>query len=240
MEDRTCPACRSDNEPDASYCDQCGQPLSPPKSAKGADDEGGGCPACGGEVEDRGGGNGVCRSCGLELSETPEEESEGDHDDSLAGALIAAILAKIRAGKPMDSAVAESCRQVLKSAGAAPAAAPAPGAPKTADAPNPCPVCGTSNPPGAERCSECEVWFSSRHRPGECPSCGETASGDKCACGAFLTAPAAAGVLDSSAKFLCSVCKQPFVAAQAACPDCGGSMISADRLRAYARAHASS
>jgi len=231
MDETICPACKSDNESDAAYCDQCGQPLKSREGAPDAAAESGGCPACGGEVEDLGDGSGRCRACGLELSAAPEAEHD-ETSGTLAAALTAAILAKVRLGIPIDQAVSESCLKVLRSAGVdAERTAPPPAA-AAAPLGRACPVCGADCPAGVERCPDCQVWFSARHRSGPCPSCGETADGDKCACGAALTVPAIAATLEPTVKFLCSTCKQPFVSRPEQCPDCGGAMISADRLRA--------
>jgi len=236
MSETTCPACKSENEDDALFCDQCGQPLpshaaANPKPAEPGDADA--CPACGGEVEDLSDGSGRCRACGLELVATPDEEDAGA-DRSVARALSTAIIANVRRGQELEHAVADACRKILDSLGAEPERAHESDASAAPTAPlgRACPVCGADCAGGAERCPECAVWFSARHRPGPCPSCGESADGAKCRCGALLTSPAIAAALEPSVRFLCAKCKTPFVSRPEECPDCGGSLISADRLRA--------
>ena len=136
---------------------------------------------------------------------------------------------------PLDQAVSESCEEVL---GHLPpeSAAPAEGAAAAASVP--CPLCGRENAGEAERCAGCGLWFEKRHAPGECPACGRTASGDKCPCGALLTLPALLKLVEPSVRFVCAKCKAPYVASAPSCPDCGGSMVSAERLQAFAREQA--
>jgi len=240
MDDKICPACRAANDSDASYCDQCGLAIDA-NPAEGpfpdGDDGAGGCPACGGPVQDHGDGSGVCRSCGLELAAKDAGAPAAHNAAELAKKLTAAILAKISGGAPHERAVSEACHEVVGGGARAAGAAPAAGAVDAPDAPvRACPVCGAQNAVHADRCAECEVWFAPRHKPGPCPSCGEETSGDRCKCGAALTVDAAAAALEPSVRFLCSVCKQPFVKSLDECPDCGGKLLSADRLRAYADA----
>lgn len=236
MSQTTCPACRRENAEDAAYCDQCGQHLSPPAVSPAAGEEDGApspdaCPACGGKVQDRGDDGGVCLSCGLELVATPDEEDDAE-ENPVVRALSAAIMAKLRAGMPMEQAVADACRRVLRDDGPAPSSAPEP-KPSHAAPGHACPVCGAAADAGQARCPECAVWFSARHAPGPCPRCGETADGGRCECGALLTVPEIAAALEPSVRFLCAACKQPYVTRPEKCPDCGGERIlDAGRLRA--------
>jgi predicted RNA-binding Zn-ribbon protein involved in translation (DUF1610 family) len=225
MNENACPACRAGNDQDARYCDQCGQHLLPHEDkAEGA------CPACGGVVEERDEGRGVCASCGLELIETPPEGGDpaAPSGENLAARLTEAIQAKIRGGAPVEQAVADGVRETL--------AAPADGAASASAKTLPCPLCSAENPEDAPRCAACAIWFEARHPPAECPRCGKPASGAKCRCGAILTLPALLDLLEPSVKSVCVSCKQPYVAAPAACPDCRGKVVPADGLRAFARA----
>ncbi|MDE2492228.1 MAG: zinc ribbon domain-containing protein [Elusimicrobia bacterium] len=224
MDDLSCPACKADNDEDARYCDQCGQHLVESEAAEG------GCPACGGTVEDKGEGRGVCAGCGLELVETPAEgrAAAPAPDEGFAARLTEAILAKVRGGVPVEQAVPDSCREAL--------AAPADGTTAASGKTLPCPVCASENPEEAPRCAACAVWFEARHPAAECPRCGASASGAKCRCGAILTLPALLDLLEPSVKSVCRSCKQPNVSASGACPDCGAELVSAEGLRAFARA----
>ena len=227
MDTPVCPACHAENEDDASYCDQCGQPLSVPETlAKGAE---GGCPACGGTVEDRSDGKGVCLSCGLELTETSEEPSPVKADAGTVERLAAAILEKTRAGRTVEQAVVEGCREVLS------APSQNPDGKKTGE-PAPCPLCGEDNPVEAARCGSCGLWFQNLRSPQKCPLCERGVLGDgKCECGAILTLPKLLEYVESSVRWICSKCKAPYALAQtAACPDCGGNLLSADRIKAFA------
>lgn len=225
MNDRACPACKSENEDDASYCDQCGQPLNPPA---GAGEDEGGCPACGGAVESRGDGKGVCSSCGLELFETPDEAAKPEAADAppvpaeTVERLTAAIVEKTRAGLPVERAVAEGCREVLGGADAP--------VPEKA----PCPLCGTENPADAEACSNCSLYFERPSSPQPCPRCDRPVSGGQCACGAVLTLPKLLESIEPAVRWVCSRCKAPYAVAQPKCPDCGGALLSADRIKAFA------
>ncbi len=234
MSDHICPACRAENEDDARFCDQCGQPLAPQDGGRDQTPDGG-CPACGGPVEELDGGTGRCRACGLELVETPAEDEEDDdpHGLPVEQAMAAAVRAGLERGLDVERAVAEACRRVLRGLPTAQdraARAPEP-SPAVSRA---CPVCGEAVEGGAARCPACAVWFSESHAPGPCPNCGERAGGSRCACGAALTVAAAAAALDKTARFLCRTCKQPYVLAREACADCGGPLVPADRLRAAA------
>lgn len=60
-----CPKCGTQNEDDANFCEECALRLS--LAEKDSGDEGGGCPDCGGRVEERPGGEGVCTECGAKL-----------------------------------------------------------------------------------------------------------------------------------------------------------------------------
>lgn len=75
-----CAKCASENEDDSSFCDQCAAALRRPAVDDGekpaADDEGGGCPDCGGAVRRAGNGKGICTRCGAKLVE--EEDGDGE------------------------------------------------------------------------------------------------------------------------------------------------------------------
>ena len=223
MDDRLCPACKSENEEDAAYCDQCGQHL----AAAGTPDdaESGGCPACGGVVEDRGDGKGVCAGCGLELTETPTEPAPNGAVEKLT----AAILRRTRAGVSVEQAVVEACRELY--APASEEEAPAPAVPA-----KPCPLCGAENPETAARCGGCGIWFRPPRPAEACPRCERPAPpGGKCECGAILTLPKLLEYIEPSVKFVCSGCKQPYAVFRQKCPDCGGGLISAERIKAFAK-----
>lgn len=229
MDNPVCPACKAENDEEAAYCDQCGQPLAAPEPAEeGAED---GCPACGGLVESRGDGKGVCARCGLELVETAEEPAPHAADAGTAGRLTAAILAKTQSGLTLDRAVADACREVLS----APAAAPA--ASKSAE-PIPCPLCGAENHEDAPHCSACGLWFRKLRTPQPCPRCERPVAGDgHCSCGAVLTLPKLLEFIEPKVRFVCGRCKAPYAVFQPKCPDCGGGLISADRIKAFAADH---
>ncbi len=233
MDDKTCPACKSENEDDASYCDQCGQPLTAPEASS---DDAGGCPACGGAVESRGGGKGVCARCGLELF-----EAEGDApapaaaDAGTAERLTAAILRGAASGLPLERAVSDGIREVFSAP--APAAAAASEAPTAAKAPSEklsCPLCGAEGPADAEQCGACGLWFGELHGAQPCPRCERPVRGSKCECGAILTLPKLLEYVEPSVRFVCLRCKAPYAASRPKCPDCGGSLTSAARLKSFA------
>jgi len=234
-ESRICPACKSSNEDDAAYCDQCGQPLNPVAPSEGGDD--GNCPACGGAVQSRGDGKGVCSKCGLELFETAEDGSAatapatGLADRTIAAVGLAeklteTVLAKSRSGMTLEQAVAEGCREVLGHA---------PHAEAAAGATVPCPLCGVANPESSSRCSGCGLWFEALRSPQPCPRCERPVSGEgQCACGAILTLPKLLDYIEPSVRWVCSRCRAPYAVPQPNCPDCGGSLLSADRIKAFA------
>jgi predicted amidophosphoribosyltransferase len=222
-----CPACKAENDSEAAYCDQCGQHLEPHEAV----DEGGDgvCPACGGVVEDRGEGNGVCKSCGLELTATPDEEAPvpPKFDKGTAARLTSAILARTGAALPLEKAVAEACLEVL--------GAPAPDAAKEAGAPAPCPLCGVENAADSPRCTGCGIYFGRLRKPVPCPRCERPVAGDgACECGAILTLPKLLEFIEPTVRFVCSRCRAPYAVAQPKCPDCGGGLISAERIKAFA------
>ena len=230
MENPICPACRAENDEDAVYCNQCGQPLAVAQAADETPD--GGCPACGGRVQSRGDGKGVCQSCGLELVETAGAPSAPKLSSGAVQELIAAILKKTAGGLGLENAVAQACHEIFPASDGAdrPTAAPA-----DDDKPEPCPLCGLETPASAPRCTGCGLWFQALRKPQPCPRCERmVSSGGKCECGSILTLPALLEYIEPSVKFVCSVCKQPYVAPQAKCPDCGGGLISADRIKAFA------
>lgn len=222
MDHPTCPACKAENDERAVYCDQCGQPLS--ATAGAAEPAEGGCPACGGVVESGGGGKGVCRGCGLELAEVAEEAAPAKADAAAVERLTAAILKRVAAGAPLGTAVAEGCREAFS----APAAAPEPGEPQE------CPLCGAECPDEAARCGGCGIWFHGFRTPQPCPRCERPVPGDACECGAILTLPKLLRYVEPSVRFVCSRCKAPYAVPRPECPDCGGALLSADRIKAFA------
>lgn len=229
MDQPTCPACKAENDDAAAYCDQCGQPLT--ASDREQTDVEGACPACGGFVENRGGGIGVCSSCGLELHEAPGEAPKADA--RAAERLTAAILKKTGAGEPLEKAVADACREEF-----APAAPPPHEGAAPSGKSHPCPLCGTECSDTAPRCVGCGLWFASLSRPQPCPRCERTSDQDKCECGAILTLPQLLQYIEPSVRFVCTTCRAPYTVAQAKCPDCGGGLVSADRIKAFAAAEA--
>jgi predicted amidophosphoribosyltransferase len=226
MDQPICPACKAENDEEAVYCDQCGQPFAAPA---GAEEVEGGCPACGGVVQSRGEGKGVCASCGLELFEAAGE-APSKADAGMAERMTAEILKKTSSGAPLEQAVAEACREAF----AAPAAAPE----ASAAGSHPCPLCGIECSEKAPRCVGCGIWFHSLRTPQPCPRCERTTSEDKCACGAILTLPQLLEYIEPSVRFVCTGCKAPYAVFQAKCPDCGGGLLSADRIKAFAAGEA--
>ncbi|MFI5360338.1 MAG: zinc ribbon domain-containing protein [Elusimicrobiota bacterium] len=225
MEPPICPACKAENDEDAAYCDQCGQHLI---EATGSETPAeGGCPACGGVVEDQGGGKGVCADCGLELSEAKSAAPSVKADAGAVERLTAAILEKTGAGLPLEKAVAEGCREVFSAAAAQP---------HEHGEPQECPLCGAECPDEAKSCGGCGIWFHGFRTPQPCPRCDRLVSSDKCECGAIMTLPKLLEYVEPSVKFVCSRCKAPYAVFQTKCPDCGGGLLSADRLKAFAAA----
>jgi len=232
MDQPVCPACKAENDDEAAFCDQCGQNLNPRDDASAPE---GGCPACGGVVENRGGGLGVCKGCGLELHEAEgEAPARPSFDAAAAARLTAAILRATSAGAPLEKAVAEACREVL---GADPAEAGAPaGAGAGGEELEPCPVCAAECGPNAPRCPGCGIWFSRPRSAQPCPRCERETDADACECGAILTLPKLLKYVEPRVRAICSRCKAPYAVAHEKCPDCGAGMISADRLKAFAAA----
>ncbi|HXS99831.1 MAG TPA: zinc ribbon domain-containing protein [Elusimicrobiota bacterium] len=234
MDQPVCPACKAENAEDAAFCDQCGQHLNPPERAPEESPEGG-CPACGGIVEDRRGGIGVCRSCGLELHAAEgEPPPRVPADAATASRLTAAILRGTSAGAPLEQAVAEACREVLGAASPS-SGEPSGGGPE-ADELQPCPLCGAECAEDAPRCPGCGIWFHRLRAPQPCPRCERETAAEACECGAILTLPKLLNYLEPRVRAICARCKAPYAVAHAKCPDCGGGMISADRLKAFAAA----
>ncbi|HEX4047188.1 MAG TPA: zinc ribbon domain-containing protein [Elusimicrobiota bacterium] len=230
MDQPNCPACKAENDEDAAYCDQCGQPLSQPARDEGSAE--GGCPACGGAVEHRGGGTGVCTSCGLELHEA-EGAPPVKADAGAIERLTQAILRKTGSGLAIEQAVAEGCREVFS----APEGEPAQGETAPAAAPaetQACPLCGAECPDEAKKCGGCGIWFHGFRTPQPCPRCERMTSGDKCECGAIMTLPRLLKYVEPAVRFICSRCKAPYAVSQPKCPDCGGGLLSADRIKAFA------
>jgi predicted amidophosphoribosyltransferase len=221
MDHPICPACKAENDEEASYCDQCGQHLSAPAgSGEAADD----CPACGGVVEDRDGDKGVCRDCGLEL-----HEAEPKADEGAIEWLTAAVLQKVAFGVPLERAVPEACREIFSPPAAAPEAAA-----REAGETHPCPLCGAECSEEAPRCVGCGIWFHGFRTPQPCPRCERMVSGDSCECGAIMTLPKLLQYIEAAVRFICSRCKAPYAIFQGKCPDCGGGLLSADRIKAFA------
>ena len=225
MEDRICPACKTENDADAAYCDQCGQHLT--VAEKTDDAEQAGCPACGGIVQDRGDGNGVCGECGLELAETPTELAP----DGVVEKLTAAVLRRANAGIPIQQAVVEACQEIY-----APHSEETASAVTATETAHPCPLCGAECPESAARCGGCGLWFHQPRAAESCPRCERPASpSGKCDCGAVLTLPKLLKYIEPSVRFICKQCKQPYTILHPKCPDCDGGLISAERIKAYAK-----
>jgi predicted amidophosphoribosyltransferase len=231
MDQSLCPACKAENDDAAVYCDQCGQHLTPAAAAEDGDGGvEGACPACGGQVEDRGEGLGVCRGCGLELHAAPGAPPPAKADAATIERLTAAILKRAGSGIPLEKAVADGCSEIF----AAPdAGAEEPDAAAAGDL-QPCPLCGAECPDEAKHCGGCGIWFHSARAPRPCPRCERPVSGDKCECGAILTLPKLLQYIEPAVRFVCARCKAPYAVFQAKCPDCGGGLLSADRIKAFA------
>ncbi|MDE2313427.1 MAG: zinc ribbon domain-containing protein [Elusimicrobia bacterium] len=75
---RACLRCRSENDDDSGFCDQCGAKLPPRNSAPGPEEAPAEdcCPDCGGEVRQTSGTEGVCAQCGAKL----RIEDDGEPD----------------------------------------------------------------------------------------------------------------------------------------------------------------
>lgn len=225
MKDPICPACKAVNDKEAAYCDQCGQHLRVAEVLAEGD-----CPACGGAVEIGADGDGLCSRCGLALVATPDESCCAGGAAVDAGAperLTAAILQKTRAGLDIERAVAEACSEVLKT--------PEPPHSEPEDAPRTCPLCAAENPAAALKCAGCGIWFEHLRQPQACPRCErQVPVGGTCACGALLTLPALLRYIEPSVRCVCALCKQPYAVVQSKCPDCGGALLGAEKLKAYA------
>ncbi len=116
--------------------------------------------------------------------------------------------------------------------------APAPGDPPPA-AMVPCPLCGEPTRDDAPTCAACGLWFDTPRQPVPCPRCGQPAGPDDCACGAILTLDKLLQFVEPGVKFVCRKCRSPYGrlpdAGSAKCPTCGGAVLSAERLKDYAR-----
>ncbi len=103
----------------------------------------------------------------------------------------------------------------------------------------PCPLCGEPTRDDAPSCASCGLWFDAPRRPQPCPRCGQPAGPDSCACGAILTLDRLLEFLAPAVRFVCRKCKTPYArlpdASATKCPDCGGGLLSAQRLKDYAR-----
>jgi hypothetical protein len=49
-----------------------------------------------------------------------------------------------------------------------------------------------------------------------------------------MTLPKLLHYVEPSVRFVCARCKAPYSKFQDKCPDCGGGLLSADRLKAFA------
>jgi ribosomal protein L40E len=164
------------------------------------------------------------------LVETPVEPPAAKADAGTVERLTARILAKARSGIPVERAVAEGCREVL----GAPAQ-PAPQAEKGESKLAPCPLCGAPSPEDAEKCGGCGLWFDRLRSPQPCPRCERGVKGDgQCECGAILTLPKLLDYIEPAVRWVCVRCRAPYAVAQPKCPDCGGGLISAERIKAFA------
>jgi len=139
------------------------------------------------------------------------------------------ILEKTTAGASLKKAVEEACREVLKTSElAAPPREPA--------EPRACPLCGEEGSSEGPQCSGCGLSFQEHGPTGPCPRCEDDSAVDgKCRCGAILTLSRLLEYVENSVRFICLRCKQPYAVARSACPDCGGELIAAERIKAYAQ-----
>lgn len=189
------------------------------------------CPACRAENDDEAR---YCDQCGQRLA-APEPAAAEDPDACPACG-----------GRVEDQGdgrfVCADCGIEMKETDAPAVADAPPGSPAAAAASSktlPCPLCGEAVSEDAERCPACGLWYDAPRQPQPCPRCGQPAGPDSCACGAILTLDKLVEFLDPSVRFVCKRCKSPYArlpdGASTKCPDCGGELTSADRLKSYAR-----
>lgn len=167
------------------------------------------CDQCGGRLPETGGDE-ACPACGGRLVPI----GGGGGDCGSCGLHVPA---------PEDE-------QPAAEPGPAPAAAPA----------NlvPCPLCGEQVRDDVASCPSCGLWYESPRTPQPCPRCGQPAGPDDCGCGAILTLDKLLTFLEASVRFVCRKCKSPYARlpeGAVKCPDCGGALLPAERLKAYAR-----
>lgn len=202
-----------------------------------SEQESGGCPACGGEVKELPDGSGECAACGLHLV---SDESEGER---LIAALASSVRAKLKTGAQLEAALSLAMAELGlslsrggqdKSCCAAPhtTAAPAPNlGDRLTAGHDPCPVCGSAEREDEARCAGCGLYLENA-RLLKCSKCDEEGDEPTCACGAILTLERLLEFFDSSAKAVCTRCRQLYVAPKAACADCQGPLRPVDGLKA--------
>jgi DNA-directed RNA polymerase subunit RPC12/RpoP len=219
-----CGKCRSENESDADFCDQCGAPLYKGPGSDGEDDDVR-CD-CGGAIKETTKGQGVCSQCGARYVDSdydPAAENGGTEPtgkESPGQELARRIKEKLAGGMPLDPAVELSCEEFFAGTDSA-----APGG-------EPCPLCGKENVKGAAMCAGCRILF--RGKSIECPRCGAATSGDRCGCGAILTLKKLLEYMEPEVLHVCPKCHQLFEKPVLTCADCGERVLPADRLRKYA------
>jgi DNA-directed RNA polymerase subunit RPC12/RpoP len=220
-----CEKCRSENEGDADYCDQCGAPLYKGPGT-GDEDDAVRCD-CGGAIKETTKGQGVCDSCGARYVDSDYDPAAGNvapepgAKETPGQELARRIKEKLASGMPLDPAIEVSCEEFFSG---------------TEDKPEsePCPLCGKENVKGAAMCAGCRILF--RGKSVECPRCGEQASGDRCSCGAILTLKKLLEYMEPEVLYVCPKCHQPFEKTIVDCPDCGERVLHADRLKKHASA----
>jgi predicted amidophosphoribosyltransferase len=103
----------------------------------------------------------------------------------------------------------------------------------------PCPLCGEPTRDDAPTCGACGLWFDTPRKPVPCPRCGKPAGPDDCSCGAIITLDKLLQFVEPAVRFVCKKCKSPYGklpdATSTKCPSCGGQVLSAERLKTYAR-----
>jgi len=184
------------------------------------------CPACRAENDDRAR---YCDQCGRRVA-APEPSADGDACPACGGRLEDLGGARWRCAQ---------CGLEMKESDP-PEADPAnAGEPETPANMVPCPLCGAETRDDASRCASCGIWYDAPRAPQPCPRCGQPAGPDDCACGAILSLDKLLEFVGPSVRFVCVRCKAPYArlpdGALAKCPDCGGGLTTADRLKAFRR-----
>jgi predicted amidophosphoribosyltransferase len=215
-----CQSCHSENDDDSDFCDQCATALDKNAAASIWEREESPCPDCGGKVEETEPGKGVCSRCGVKLvsKETTPPPATGSAS-VLAGRLAEAIMVKLKAGLPLQDAIYRSCAELLPEGATMP--------PEGEEVE--CPLCGKRTREAA--CPGCGLAFESSPASVRCPRCEEERSGDVCECGAILSLPKLLSFVDASVLYVCSKCRKPLTRYVSPCPDCGGALLLAARLK---------